>query len=87
MSSLKESFIRVPAVPYLSDHHVAVEGALSVGLGGLLDVWANLGDDGCSKGDVGDKVAVHNVDVQPVCSMADGVRASLAERAKVGAQD
>jgi hypothetical protein len=63
----------VPTVPYLSDHHVAVEGALSVGLGRLLDVWADLGDNGCSKGDVGDEMAVHNVHVQPVCSMADGV--------------
>lgn len=73
MSSLKESFIRVPAVPYLSDHHVAVEGALSVSLSGLLDVWADLGDNGCSEGDVGDEVAVHDIHVQPVCSMADGV--------------
>jgi hypothetical protein len=67
------AILRVPTVPYLSDHHVAVEGALSVGLGGLLDMWADLGDDRCSKGDVGDKVTVHDIHVQPVSSMADGV--------------
>lgn len=60
-------------VAYLSDHHVAVKGALSKGLGRLLYVRADLGDDGCSEGDVGDEVAVHDVHVQPVCSMADGV--------------
>jgi hypothetical protein len=65
--------LSVPAIPYLSDHHVAVEGALSVGLGGLLHVWADLGNDRCSEGDVGNEVAVHDVHVQPVCSMADGV--------------
>ena len=59
--------------PYLGDHHVAVEGALSVGFSGPLDVRTDLSDDGSAEGNVGHEVAVHDVDVQPVCSMADGV--------------
>jgi hypothetical protein len=49
--------------PYLGDHHMAVESALSVGFSGPVDVRADLGDDGSAKGDVGHKVAVHDVDV------------------------
>lgn len=66
-----------PIVPcpgsYLGDHHVAVEGALSIGLGWPLNVRADLGDDGSAKGDVRNEVAVHDVYVQPVCAVADGV--------------
>jgi hypothetical protein len=49
--------------PYLGDHHVAVKGALSVGLGWPVDVRPDLSDDGSAKGNVGHKVAVHDVDV------------------------
>lgn len=49
--------------PYLGDHHVAVEGAFSIGFSGPVDVRADLGDDRGAKGDVGHKVAVHDVDV------------------------
>lgn len=49
--------------PYLGDHHVAVEGALSVGFGGPVDVRTDLGDDWGAEGDVGHEVAVHDVDV------------------------
>lgn len=74
-------------VAYLSDHHVAVEGALAEGLCRSINVRANLGDDRSSKGNVGHEVAVHNVNVKPVCSLADGVRACLSQGAKVGAED
>jgi hypothetical protein len=49
--------------PYLGDHHVAVEGALSVGFSGPVDVGTNLGDDGRAKGDVWHEVAVHDIHV------------------------
>ena len=49
--------------PYLGDHHVAVEGAFSVGFSWPVDVRANLGDDGSSEGDVRHEMAVHDVDV------------------------
>lgn len=42
----------------LGDHHVAVKGAAAVGLGRLVDVFPDLGDDGGTKGDVGYEVAV-----------------------------
>lgn len=43
---------------YLCNHHVAVKCASAESFGGLVDVASDLGDDGRSKGDVGDKVAV-----------------------------
>lgn len=42
----------------LGNHHVAVKGAASMRGGGLLDVRADLGDDGGTEGDVGNEVAV-----------------------------
>lgn len=50
-------------------------------------MWANLGDDRRAKCDIGDEVAVHDVHVQPVRAMTDGVGACLAQGAKVGAED
>lgn len=46
------------SVGYLGDHHVAVKGALAVALGWLVDVGADLGDDGRAEGEVGNEVAV-----------------------------
>lgn len=43
---------------YLGNHHVTVKGASSMRLARWFDVFSNLGDDGSSKGDVGDKVAI-----------------------------
>lgn len=42
----------------LGDHHVAVEGAAAVGGGRRGNMRADLGDDRCAKGYVGDEVAV-----------------------------
>lgn len=42
----------------LGNHHVAVEGASTVGGGGLLDVGSDLGYDGGPEGDVGDEVTI-----------------------------
>lgn len=43
---------------HLCNHHVAVKRAPTVRLGRPVDVPANLGHDGGSKRDVGDKVPV-----------------------------
>lgn len=71
----------------LGDHHMAVKGALAKGLGGPVDVRTDHCDNGSAECHVGDKVAVHNVDVEPVCAMADGVRAGLAQGTKVGREN
>lgn len=57
----------------LGDHHVAVESALAKGLGGLVDMRTDHGYYRSAKGHVGDEVAVHDVDVEPVCAMANGI--------------
>jgi hypothetical protein len=48
---------------YLCNHHVTVKGTLSVGARGTLNVGADLGDNGGTKGHVGHEVAVHDVDL------------------------
>lgn len=47
---------------WLGDHHVAVEGAATVGGGGCGDVGADCGDDWGAPCYVGDEVAVHYID-------------------------
>jgi len=66
---------------------VAVEGALRVRSPRPRDVRADRGDDGRAKGDVGHEVPVHDVDVQPIGVVGDGLRAFGAEIAKVGGED
>ena len=44
---------------YLSDHHMAIESALALGVGGAVDMRPDLGDHGGAKGDVGHEVAIH----------------------------
>lgn len=56
---------------HLSNHHVAVKGTLSEGLGWPVHMRPDLGDDGCAKGHVGDEVAVHDIDVQPIGALCD----------------
>lgn len=74
---------------YLHDHHMAVKGALAgrVDVLGALDERADLGDDGGAKGHVGDEVAVHDVDVQPVRALLHLEGALLAQGREVGAED
>jgi hypothetical protein len=50
---------------------MAIKRALPIRLRWPVDVRADLCDDGRAKGDVGDKVAVHDVDVQPVGALLD----------------
>lgn len=46
--------------PFLGfrDHHVAVKGSAAVVLGGLVDVFADLGDDRSAECDVGNEMSV-----------------------------
>lgn len=73
--------------PYLSNHHVAVKGAATMGLLGRLNVPPDLGYDGGTKGDVWHKVSIHNVDVKPVGALRDGVGACLTKGSEVGGED
>lgn len=57
----------------LGDHHVAIEGALAKGLGRLVNMRTDHCDNGSAKGHVGDEMAVHDIDMEPICAMADGV--------------
>lgn len=66
---------------------MAVKGSSAVGLSRPGNMRADLGDDGGAEGDVGDKVAVHNVDMEPVRALVHLGRAFMAERAEVGAED
>lgn len=51
---------------YLCDHHVTVEGPSPAFLVRPGAVRADVGDDGGADGHVGDEVAVHDVDMEPV---------------------
>ena len=47
----------------------------------------DLADDGVAEGNVGDEVAVHDVDVQPVGALGHGGAAGEAEGSEVGGED
>lgn len=51
---------------YLRNHHMAIECSLSVFRCRLCYVASDFGDDRRSKGNVWHKVAVHDIDVQPM---------------------
>lgn len=72
---------------YLHDHHVAVKGTLRAGLEWPVDAAANLGDDGATDGHIGDEVAVHDVDMEPVGALLHLLSAIMAEVCEVGAED
>lgn len=72
---------------HLHDHHVAVERALSTGLRWTGDVGPDLGDDGSSEGDVGNEVAVHDVNMKPIGSLLDLGRAFAAQGREVRAEN
>jgi len=72
---------------HLHDHHVAVKGARPARALGTRDMRADLGDDGGAKGHVGHKVAIHDVDVQPVGALVHLARALAAQAREVGAED
>lgn len=72
---------------HLRDHHVAVKGAPALGLCRPANMRTDFGDNRSSKGDVGDKVTVHNIDMEPVGPFLHLGRAFLTEGSEIGAED
>ena len=51
-------------------------------------MFADGGDDGCTEGDVGNEVAVHDINVKPVSVVCcDGTSAFCPESREVGGKD
>ena len=48
---------------YLCNHHVTIKGPFSVRSSRTVDMGADLGDDGSTKGHVGHEMAIHDVDL------------------------
>ena len=63
----------------LAAHEVDVEEK-------IFGEWAHGGDDGGAEGNVGDELAVHDVEVQPVSAGRGGARGLLAEAGEVGGE-
>ncbi len=74
-------------VSHLANHHMAVESALAEGFLWPGDMRPYLRNYWCPECYVWHEVAVHDIDMQPICSLAHGVRAFLPERTEVCTQD
>ena len=68
---------------YLGYHHVAIERAFAMGYIWLLDMRSDLGDYGRSKCQVGNEVAVHDVDMDPVAAPSDAVTTASTQTGKI----
>lgn len=66
---------------------MAVKGSLAVGLSRPANMRTDLGDNGSSKGDVGNEMAIHDIDMEPVRPLVHLGRAFLAELREIGAED
>lgn len=66
---------------------MAVKSALAMGLRRPVDMRADLGDYGSSKGDIWNEMAVHDVNMKPIRPLLHLIRAFLAENRKVGAEN
>lgn len=66
---------------------MAVEGTLRAGLEWPVDAATDLRDDGATNGHVGDEVAVHNVNMEPVGALLHLRSAVMAEVGEVGAEN
>lgn len=67
----------------LCNHHVTIKSSLPAAAGGFRDVRPDLGDYGRTESHVGDKVPVHDVDVEPVCAHGDCIAACFAKGSEV----
>ncbi len=74
---LTMNFIR-HVLTYLRDHHVAVKRAFTPRCFGSLDMRPDFGDNRGAEGDIGHKVTVHDVHMEPVCAILYRVGASGA---------
>lgn len=72
---------------HLCNHHMAVKGSLAVGLSRPANMRTDLGDNRSSKGDIGDEMAIHDIDMEPVGTLVHLGRAFLAELREIGAED
>jgi hypothetical protein len=72
---------------YLHDHHVAVEGTLRAGLEWPVDAATDMRDDGATDGHVGNEVAVHDVNMEPVGTLLHLRGAIMTEVGEVGAEN
>lgn len=52
---------------------MAIKGAAAIGSLGPFNVLTNLGDHGRTKGQVRHKMAIHDVDMQPIRAMLDSI--------------
>lgn len=66
---------------------MAVKSAFAMGIRRPVDMRADLGDYGSTKGDIWDEMAVHDVDMEPVRSLLHLVRTFLTESRKVRAEN
>lgn len=66
---------------------MAVKSALAMGFRRPVDMRADLGDYGSTKGDIWDEMAVHDVDMEPVRPLLHLVRTFLTESRKVRAKN
>ena len=57
---------------------MAVKSSISSWSCRSLDMRPNFGDDRGAEGDVGYEMAVHNVDMEPVCAILDCIGAGSA---------
>lgn len=53
---------------YFCNHHMAIEGASAAGLGRSCDMGPDFGDDRSAECHVWDKMAVHDVYMEPIGS-------------------
>lgn len=72
---------------HFCDHHMAIKRSFPECLFGSIDMTADLGHNGGAKGHVRDKVAVHDVDMEPVCALRNGIGTCFAQCAEIRAED
>lgn len=68
----------------MCNHHMAVKCSFSVRLGRLLNVTPDFCNHWCTKGDVGHEMSVHDIDMEPICSLSDRVATFSSEVCKIG---
>lgn len=66
---------------------MAVKSTFAMGFGWPVDMRADLGDHGRPKRDIGNKVTVHDVHVQPIRPLLHLVRTFPSERREIGAEN
>ena len=68
---------------YLGDHHMTIKRAIAASCFGPFDVRANLSHHWSTECHVGHEMAIHDIDVQPVCIPVDDIGTGGAEVCKI----